>query len=193
MKIKFKIILIVLLIVVLGIMYFKNKEKNYISVVEENIVENNIVEEDIQSEGMNEELIKVHILGEVNSPGMIELKVGDRVYDAIEKAGGTTELADISKVNLAYILSDGEKIYIPSINDTNDVGMQEEFKSGKVNINTASKEELQSLSGIGESIAQEIVNYRNKNGKFSSIEDIKNVSGIGENKYEKIKDNITVK
>ena len=139
-------------------------------------------------------LIKIHITGEVNNQGVIELKAGDRIIDAIEKAGGLTDLADTSKVNLAYSLSDGEKIYIPSINDEEGISFIEtENKNSKININTATLEELDSLSGIGESIAQSIIDYREENGKFQTIEDLKNVSGIGEAKFEKIKENITVK
>ncbi len=189
MKNKFNIIIIVFLIIFVGIYYFKNNKLNS-NILEENIIEISNTENIVSEE--KEEIIKVHILGEVNNPGMIELKMGDRVYDAIEKAGGLTELADMSKINLAYILSDGEKIIIPNIND---IEFQEEYEveNKKININVASKEELQTLNGIGESIAEEIINYRNKNGKFLNIEDIKNVAGIGENKYEKIKDNITIK
>lgn len=152
-------------------------------------------QESIEKFGSAENLIKVHITGEVISPGLIELNSESRILDAIEKAGGTTALADISKVNLAYILSDGEKIYIPSINDAEDIDyiISQKNSNSKVNINIASTEELKNLSGVGESTAQAIVNYRKENGKFSSIEDIKNVSGIGESKYNKIKDYICVK
>jgi competence protein ComEA len=117
------------------------------------------------------------------------------VYDAIEVAGGATTQVDLTKVNLAYILSDGEKIYIPSVNDEDCESENTSTQTGstKVNINTATQEQLEVLNGIGESLAQSIVDYRNKNGKFSAIEDIKNVSGIGDSKFEKIKDYICVK
>ena len=146
------------------------------------------------SDSIEDDSIKVHITGEINNPGLIELTSGDRILDAIEKAGGVTDMADTSKVNLAYILSDGEKIYIPSINDEDDVEFIEgSTTNSKVNINTATLEQLQTLNGVGESIAQSIIAYREENGKFSSIEEIKNVSGIGDSKFEKIKDYITVK
>lgn len=97
-------------------------------------------------------------------------------------------------MNLAYILSDGEKIYIPSVNDEEGVEyIQSSSGNAKININTATQEELETLSGIGESIAQSIIEYREQNGKFTSPEDIKNVSGIGDAKYEKLKDEICVK
>ena len=124
-------------------------------------------------------------------------------------AGGLTEDADISNVNLAYVLDDGVKIKIPSnldiditedpITTENGENIIEEETISKnkeessLNINKATKEELQNLPGIGQELASRIVDYREQNGKFSNIEDIKNVSGIGESKFEKIKDLITIK
>ena len=181
---------LVLIIICFGIfIYYKNSSSydNY---------ENIVVQEpnnDITNEVVKEEKIKIHILGEVNSPGIIELNAGSRVSDAIEIAGGATEQADISKINLAYILSDGEKIYIPNINEKNVEETEFNTEISKININTASLEKLQSLNGVGKSTAQKIIDYRNKNGKFAKIEDIMNVSGIGESKFESIKDNICVK
>lgn len=162
--------------------------------------------------------IIVHISGEVISPGVISLEKGARIVDAINMADGVTEEADLSKVNLAYVLEDAQKIYIPNINekeekeivenmedgvvisgsgmsDENNSSSENNSKNGnvKININTADIKELQKLSGIGESIALRIVTYRKENGKFNSIEDLKNVSGIGENKFNKIKNNIFVK
>ncbi len=155
----------------------------------------------------NDEVIIVHITGAVRNWGIIELPTNSRIADAIEKAGGLTEESDISNVNLAYILEDGMKVRIPSINDIVEDGKQEENYISKengenvvdfsknnsksvndvVNINTATQTELETLPGIGTSTALKIVNYRNENGKFESIEDIKNVSGIGEAKFNNIK------
>lgn len=156
--------------------------------------------------------IIVHISGEVISPGVISLEEGARIVDAINMADGVTEEADLSKVNLAYVLEDAQKIYIPNINEKEEKEIVENIEEGvvisgsgtsngndsknedvKININTANVKELQKLSGIGESIALRIVTYRKENGKFNSIEDLKNVSGIGENKFNKIKNNIFVK
>ena len=134
--------------------------------------------------------------------GVIEIEDGSRIIDAINMAGGLTEEADISNVNLAFILEDAEKIYIPNINNDEDnieiVSSENGTKKEKhdkvmVNLNTASLEELQKLDGIGESIALRIVTYRKENGKFNSIEDLKNIPGIGNSKYEGIKNNIYVK
>ena len=173
-----------------------------------------IIEEDSAANAVNyEEKIEdtsiiVHVTGAIKKDGIIKAKQGDRIADVIEKAGGITEEADLSKVNLAYRVSDGQKIYIPSINEkdfqteteeyiTNEAGKniiveEKETNKEKVNINTATQTELETLSGIGPSTALKIINYRNENGKFKTKEDIKNVPGIGEQKYESIKENINI-
>ncbi len=189
----FTIIAIIVIVIVIknNLQNEDDYELNYENFVVSSDNEVQKTEEKMENQ---DNLIKIHITGEVNNQGVIELKAGDRIIDAIEKAGGLTDLADTSKVNLAYSLSDGEKIYIPSINDEEGINFIEtENKNSKININTATLEELDSLSGIGESIAQSIIDYREENGKFQTIEDLKNVSGIGEAKFEKIKENITVK
>ena len=156
-----------------------------------------------------EDIIVVHVSGAIKSPGVVKLKQGARIEDAIEKAGGLKDNADISNVNLAYVLEDGVKIIIPEKGDdgqtvdivSSSVGDEiilnfnsnEEEKKTKVNINKASQSDLESLSGVGPSLASKIIDYRNNNGKFSNIEDIKNVSGIGDNKFDAIKDYICIK
>ena len=150
--------------------------------------------------------IYIHVAGEVNCEGIVVLDEGARIVDAIEKAGGITGNADLSKVNLAYKLLDGQKVYIPSFNDKLDEYIVVSGENGnfnnsneikrvndKVNINTASQTELETLTGIGPSIAEKIIQYRKKNGGFKKIEELKNVSGIGENKFESIKDEVIVK
>lgn len=183
-KVIFNGLIIVILVIVLLFFVIKNNHESESFVIESNS-EN---EGDINAEKNNSEKkekeeekvekIKVHVVGFVKSPGLIELDEGSRINDAIEKAGGITEEGDLSKVNLAYILNDGEKIYIPSLSDENngDGINSEEMKSGKVNINNANEEELKKITGIGASIAKKIIEYRVANGKFSSIEEIKNVS-----------------
>ena len=150
----------------------------------------------------NEKILKAVITGEVKNQGVIELEEGDRIADAIEKAGGQTEQASLKNVNLAYQLEDGQKIYIPNVND-NETEIIDDGASGVVddttanqtvvNINKADETELQSLNGIGESLATSIVQYRKENGKFETIEDLKNVPGIGDSKFENIKEYIKVK
>ena len=145
----------------------------------------------------NDDRIGVYISGEVKNTGVYYLKKDSRITDLINICGGLTEEADVSKINPAQKLNDSDKIIIPkkeenlnteSIEDNNesDINVQE-----KININTATKDELTSLNGIGESTANKIINYRNKN-KFKEIEDIKNVPGIGEAKFNNIKDYICV-
>lgn len=190
---KKKIVIFAIIVIAVAIVIMKNRtdETNNYNLSYENVV---ATVDNAETEEIKDETIKVHVTGEVNNPGLIELNSGDRISDAIAKSGGTTSLADLSKVNLAYILSDGEKIYIPSLNDEEDVQyIVSSAGISKVNINTATSEQLQTLSGVGESTALSIIDYREKNGKFSSIEDIKNVSGIGDSKFEKIKDSICVK
>ena len=158
---------------------------------------------------IKEEII-IHIAGEVKKPGIVKTKEGARIADIIEEAGGLTENANITNINLAYIIEDGQKITIPSKNQKVEA-KQEEYiqteneqgiineeqgisnKNQVLNINKATKEELQTLQGIGESTADKIITYRKENGNFKQIEDIKNVPGIGDAKYENIKDKISVK
>lgn len=174
----------------------KNEEKEEISNQEETI-------EDV-------EIILVHITGEVKNVGVVELEKGARIIDAVNKAGGFTEYADTEEVNLAYELSDGIQIYIPgkkedidnnerkyiTTNSGDNVVMEEkrmeESNNILININEATQTELETLPGIGPSIALKIISYREKEGKFLTIEDIKNVSGIGDNKFENIKELICV-
>lgn len=175
--------------------------------------------------------IYVYITGEVNNPGVVVLNEGSRIVDAINSAGGTTIKADVSKVNLVYVLDDGMKVNIPNNNDLKnnpdfeyitmnsgdggkddysvEQGSGTTVKSGTggdssssgsgssknysvVNINTATQTELETLPGIGPSLAMKIIKFRKENGDFSSIDEIKNVSGIGDNKFEELKNYITV-
>ena len=131
---------------------------------------------------------------------VVELDEGSRVGDAIEAAGGVTEHADLTDINRAAFVEDGEKIYIPPAavdrtgedEDASSSGQQVSRGDGRININTADSAQLQELDGIGPATAQKIIDYRKENGRFSSIEDIKNVSGIGDKSFEKIKDRIKV-
>ena len=188
--------------------------------VEEKIEEGTENVEDFENEVINDnEKIYVYITGEVNNPGIVVLPIGSRIVDAIDYAGGITQKADIMKVNLVYMLQDGMKVNIPSSielknnpnfeyitmssgdekNDSNikkattvDTKSESAFKVSNVNINTATQTELETLPGIGPSLALKIINYRKENGKFKSIEELKSVNGIGENKYEEIKKYIYV-
>lgn len=194
---------IALLVGVLAIVYYfsTKDENNYENILANDvIVENKIEEEKVEEKN----IIKVYVTGEVNSAGVIELEEGDRIEDAIEGAGGITQNANLKDINLAYEVSDGEKIYIPniseeitqeneSVSENDERTVETQNSSGKVNINKATVSELTKVPGIGASTAQKIVSYRDENGKFKAIEDIKNVSGIGDSKYESMKDYISVK
>ena len=205
------IILIIEIIVAIGMIYFiynKNQIRSDIDLESEILISN--TSENKTNVELQEDLVVIHITGSVKNPGIVKLKDGSRIEDAIEAAGGLTENADITNVNLAYVLDDGVKIRIPSITDEKN-GDEQILEEGsgeniieetnmtlgastkEVNINKATETELQSLPGIGASLASRIIEYRNQNGKFSKIEDIKNVNGIGDSKYDNIKDFITVK
>ena len=197
----FLAVLALAIICMVGI-YMMNKTKEYTAYDPNDIVQKSDAKE---LEEVVEKIIVVHITGQVKHEGIVQVAEGSRLADVIKKAGGTKDTADLSKVNLAYIVKDGQKIYIPSIEDqeiqekmTLDGGKgvileeEEGFPSKVVNINQATQTELETLTGIGPSTAMKIIKYREKNGKFRKIEDIKNVPGIGESKFENIKNDIGV-
>ncbi len=142
-------------------------------------------------------LIQVHVAGEVKQPGVYTLSEGAIVQDAIDAAQGPTELARQDLLNLAAMLTDGQRIYIPSTEETQ-VNVDDDQRSlevtldSLVNINTASQEELETLPGIGSVRAEAIINWRTQNGFFLKIEDLLQVEGIGETTFEGLKDFITV-
>lgn len=216
---KQKIILGILTAIVAGFIcyyvYARDEGNNTID-LESNIETQEEVTEQ-EKEGYSDDRILVHISGAVNKEGIVELKIGSRIADAIDKAGGMKEEADIEDINLAYKLEDGMKIHIPTKQERESSNITEEGKteeitekyvttsSGvsaknetkntqnlKININTATQTQLETLPGIGPSTATKIITYRKEKGKFKTIEDIKEVSGIGDSKFEKIKNYITV-
>ena len=179
-----------------------------------------IVEEHIEKKKEEKnELLQVDIKGEIINPGIYELEESSRVIDVINKAGGLTENANTSIINLSKKISDEMVIIIYSNDEVNDFKKTKEIEeqvidkciqkddnalkndacieksanevSGKININIATKEELMTLPGIGESKAKSIIEYRESKGNFNTIEDIKNVTGIGDNLFAQIKENIT--
>ena len=212
-KIIFFIILSIMIIFIIYYIYstlYKDEFSfNTSNFIDNDLVETNIEDKNISSENSTDNSIIVYICGAVKESKVITLPEDSRISDAIDAVGGLTEDADLTNINLAYILEDGEKIYIPKIGEeaqneasTASSSVQSSSysnysatstKSNKININKATQTELETIPGIGPSTALKIIEYREKNGKFSSIEDIKNVSGIGDAKYEKMKDYITVK
>lgn len=205
---KQKIILIILITIIgIGIYCYTNAIENTSEEEIENVLE---VAQTNTTKETEEKNIFVHIAGCVQKEGMLELSSNSRIADAIEKAGGLTQEADLSDINLAYLLEDGMKIYIPNQNERqennektentakteNTPSMQIQNTSTKqdvININTATQEELDTLPGIGPATATKIIEYRKEKGKFKQKEEIKEVSGIGEAKYEKIKEYISIK
>lgn len=227
-----KITIIIIVIIVIGAIcyYVYTKDENIDFVEQENleITEQSNISQNNQQENINSDsLILVHVSGSVNREGIVELRINSRISDAIDKAGGLKEDADIKDINLAYKLEDGMKIYIPNVNEPKgedilqsqgkatengnrnlikdktsqyvtsgatkyEIEKQNEKENTKVNINTATQTQLETLPGIGPSTALKIIEYRKENGNFLNIEDIKNVNGIGDAKFSKIKEYIYV-
>ena len=192
------IIYIIIVICVILVYYLFTRKEEYV----ENININMTSEENIEKNK-----IIIYITGAIKNEGIYEIEENSRIADSIEIAGGLREDANIEDINLAYVLEDGMKIHIPSINEnineiqdnTNEYITKENGdtkisnnSNEKININTATQTELETLPGIGPSTALKIVDYRKENGKFNTIEDIKKVNGIGENKFAKIKDLIKI-
>ena len=154
-------------------------------------------EENQEAVNQEETEIYVDVQGAVNKPGVYVLHGKSRLYEAIDMAEGLTLEADISRINQAQLLQDGEKIYVPKVNEefTADIITDQcsgGIKDTKININTATSEELETITGIGPSTAEKIIDYRKNHGGFLSIEDLMNVKGIGEKTFEKFKDKITI-
>lgn len=183
-----------------GIINKFTKNDEIVMVSEENS-ENKNKENEENARDLTSEDKKVYISGEVKNSGVYDIRDGDRLDDLVKRAGGLTEKADINSINLAMRLEDQMKIYIPNIDENQninnnnlaigEVSTTTSSQTNKINLNTATKEELMTLPNIGEKRAQAILDYRQEN-KFQKIEDIKNVSGIGEKYFEAMKDLITV-
>ena len=195
-----KIIVYILIGIVVVIASIKLIDIYYQNNNNEEITIQNVLTTEDEPEKIENETIKVYVTGEVKNQGVIELEQGSRIVDAIEKAGGQTEEANLKNVNLAYELEDGQKIYIPNKSEENTNEITDDGITGidskendTININKANEKELQELNGIGESLASSIIKYREDNGKFKNIEDLKNVPGIGESKFSNIKEKIKVK
>ena len=152
-----------------------------------------------QEEQEPAETVYVYVCGAVNAPGVYELKKDARVFEAITLAGGMTAEAAPEAVSQARTVADGEQIYVPTVREVQmqgsgveDIVTGNADVNGKVNINTAGKEELMTLTGIGEAKAQSILDYREEHGQFGSIEDLMLIEGIKEGVFNKIKEDITI-
>ncbi|HLR21730.1 MAG TPA: helix-hairpin-helix domain-containing protein [Tissierellaceae bacterium] len=210
------VILIIVFIIMIGLGFkifvkakLKSEEEDGLEIInsieeDQSIDNNNDTDIEIDNNNNSKDEINinndimVHISGQVKNPGLIELKLDNRVIDAVESAGGLKEDADLDRINLSKKLVDEEKIYIPKIGEEdlpNEVESTQSTNSDsgesndKININNCTKEELISLPGIGDITADKILEYREENS-FNTVEDIMNVSGIGDKKFEDIKDMI---
>ena len=210
------VISFIILIGIISIIIFNSLKKDNKKDVKEDLV---LEDKKLQKKEEKEELYKVDIKGQVINPGIYELKTSSRVIDVINMAGGLTEEADTSVINLSKKITDEMVIIIYSYAEVEDFSKTKEIEkqvqekctkneiysiqndacisissneiNGLININTATKEELMNLQGIGESKAKDIIKYREENEQFNSIEDIKKVPGIGDNLFASIKENIT--
>lgn len=196
-------------------------KKEELLILTEEAAEQEIPSETAAAEVSEEEqsvmnsLLYVHVCGAVKAPGVYELPEGSRVYEAVQAAGGFAEDADQHYVNQAQTLADGVKLVIPTVEEAaaaakgaaagegreSDFGALTEEKSGaadakqtggRININTATQQELCTIPGVGETRAAAIISYRESHGGFAKPEDIMKVSGIKEGMYDKIKDSISV-
>ena len=200
---------ITLLLVGLGFAAFlfttlRTKENKVTIETEESKLESSSSIEGTETLQKEKRVFPVYICGEVNSPGVYQIEGSVYLYELIEMAGGLKSQAAVDHIDMVYLISSEESIYVPSIDDITEPsdssgfifpGKEEEEprkQNGKVNINTADEEELSTLSGIGEKTAEKIIRYREEHGPFMTTEDIMNVPGIGESKYALIKDGICV-
>lgn len=136
--------------------------------------------------------IYVHILGQVERPGLYELPDGARAVDAVAAAGGFTAQADAAGLNLARFVSDGEQIVVPAIGETPPGAAPGIAGDGRVNLNTADAAALDTLPGVGPATAANILAWRDEHGRFESVDDLLDVGGIGEAKLDAIRDLVTV-
>lgn len=162
-----------------------------ISIIIQYIDKNNKINLNSITAEEKQEKIAVYINGEVKNPGVYYLEPNSRLYELLDLCGGVTEKANINNINLAKKLVDSDMITITEKIDSDLEYIEQLEENNKININTASKEELMALNGIGEQTAIKIIEYRDTT-KFNDIEDLMNVSGIGTSKYESIKEDICV-
>lgn len=197
---KWKYAGITLALVLAGVFYcwFHNTEQNKPG---ELLLEELPTADSQEPEGASSEdsqppaVIRVHVSGAVHSPDRVySLYEGARVEDALKAAGGYTAEADLSKINLAGRVEDGQKIYVPRQGEDWEEEKNEESGGNDLtDLNKADKIELDALPGIGPALAQRILDYREEHGAFRSIEELKNVKGIGDAMFEKLRQYLTVK
>jgi competence protein ComEA len=201
-----KIYLIIAVIIAFGTIYYFLEERNSSSeinmehIVPAEINEEKEISQPAQNQKQEPESFIVDVKGQVKMPGVYSSSQEERVIDVVQRAGGLTDNADESKVNLAEHVQDAMVIYIPAKGEEGSIpqGLTTNpsdtggTKQGKINLNKADENELQNLPGIGPSKAAAIMEYRDTNGPFKSVEDLKNISGIGDKTFDKLKDLISV-
>ncbi|WP_264648103.1 helix-hairpin-helix domain-containing protein [Bacillus thuringiensis] len=168
--------------------------------VERTPITMNVQEKEIEKKGKpkisdtkeQKRTIIIDVKGAVNKEGVYEMKEGDRVKDAVQKAGGFLSEVDMKKVNLAQIVQDQMLLYIPSKNESEQGMFTSSKEDGKIRINTAAKEQLEKITGISSRKAESILKYREEHGPFQKIEDLLEIDGIGAKSLEKIKDQIII-
>ena len=192
-------VLFVCLIIGMGLFWMSRQEKD-VEEVAPSLAETTILPQEIKENTTVSTVIYVDVKGEVHHPGVYQMKAENRVKDLIEAAGGFTPLADDQKLNLAQLLGDQMVIVVPKKGEEVNSELaqaptsqkKEVGKEGKVNINTATVEELKTLKGIGEKKAEAIIEYRKKNGSFKNKEELMKVRGIGKKLYESFQERVIV-
>ncbi len=138
----------------------------------------------------------IHVVGAVGHPGLFVLSTGDRIVDAVAAAGGFSDTADQTQVNLARVLSDGEQIVVPVVGEAPTVAPGAAGGAatvgGKVNLNTADGTALETLPRVGPAMSKRIIDWRTTNGRFTAIEDLMSVTGVGQKTFDGLKDLVTV-
>ena len=192
-------VLFVCLIIGMGL-FWMSRQGEEVEEADTSLAETTILPQEVEDKTTVSTVIYVDVKGEVHHPGVYQMKAENRVKDLIEAAGGVTPLADDQKLNLAQLLEDQMVIVVPKkgeevnseLAQASTSQKKEVGKEGKVNINTATVEELKTLKGIGEKKAEAIIEYRKKNGSFKNKEELMKVRGIGKKLYESFQERVIV-
>ena len=192
-------VLFVCLIIGVGL-FWMSRQGEEVEEADTSLAETTILPQEVEDKTTISTVIYVDVKGEVHYPGVYQMKAENRVKDLIEAAGGFTPLADDQKLNLAQLLEDQMVIVVPKKGEEVNSELaqaptsqkKEVGKEGKVNINTATVEELKTLKGIGEKKAEAIIEYRKKNGSFKNKEELMKVRGIGKKLYESFQERVIV-
>lgn len=191
------IFILFIILFIMGLMIYQKYKIDTSIYIEKQTEEETAIDKLSKLNGTNRssEEIKVYVTGAVRNPGVYTMLDTERIQDALNKAGGILEDADITNINLAEKVRDEQMIRVfkkGEINTGNILSKSSYIKESKININTATKEELQTLPGIGPATSEKIIDFRQNKGKFKKIEDIMNVPRIGPKLFDQIKDKITV-